>query len=43
MLQKVMEDVTELRLAVKDNRDDVPALMESVQKVEISSMIMDWY
>lgn len=43
MLQKVMEDVTELRLAVKDNRDDVPALMESVQKVDISSMIIDWY
>jgi hypothetical protein len=37
MLQKVMEDVTELRLAVKDNREDVPALMESVQKELTSS------
>jgi hypothetical protein len=33
MLQGLAENVAELRIAVQQNRSDVPALMESVQMV----------
>jgi hypothetical protein len=36
MLQSLTEDLAELRIAVQQNRSDVPALMESVQIVGFS-------
>jgi hypothetical protein len=37
MLQSLTEDLAELRIAVQQNRSDVPALMESVQIVRFST------
>lgn len=38
MLQSLTENLAELKIAVQQNMNDVPALMESVQIVRASSL-----